>query len=149
MDKVLFKEKHNTFGKKEEKSKVTSIVRFFISLGFIALSIFLLFNSFRAFQIKNSKLQILAQAQNEVADLRLRNIKLILEKDNIETNDYLETDIRNRLNYSKSNEIVFVITDLAKEQAEIKVNNIFEPPVEEKVSLKVWQEWFNFLVSGV
>ncbi|MCK9368901.1 septum formation initiator family protein [Candidatus Dojkabacteria bacterium] len=146
MDKVLFKEKHNTFGKKEEKPKVGGVVRFFISLGFVALSIFLLFNSFRAFQIKNSKLQILAQAQSEVTDLRLENIKLILEKSNIETNDYLETDIRNRLNYSKSNEIVFVITDLAKQEAEIKVKNILEPPVEEKVTLKVWQEWVNFLI---
>lgn len=146
MKDVIFKVKA---GRKQEDKKepVNKIISILINVGFVAMSVFLIFNSARAFQITNVKLAILKQAQQEVTDLRIENIKLLLQKDRIETDDYVETDIRNRLNYSKSNEIVFVISELAMQEADREVERILTPPKIVEQPKETWEIWYEFFFS--
>lgn len=148
MEKVWFKERSKRTVEKIQPG-ISPVIRFFIQLSFLIISFFLIFNSFRAFQIANTKLAILKQAQQEVTDLRLKNIQLILEKGKIETDDYVETDIRNRLNYSKSNEIIFVISDFSMEEAENVVKAILYPPVEKPAPKEIWRQWVDFFINKV
>lgn len=148
MENVLFKEK-----RKIEKlvPSVTSggALSTLISVGIIILSAFLIFNSLRSIQISREKIGILNQAQNEVSSLRLKNITLILQKETIETDDYTETDIRNRLNYSKKGEYIFVIPDAIYQESLKKVNQILAPAEKETVALKVWEQWYYLFINGI
>lgn len=145
MAKILFKEKKRTV---LNRSVVTAINwSVIINIIFVVVSGFLIFNSFRSFQQTREKLDILERARKEVTELRLRNISLILDKEKIETDDFTETDIRNRLNYSKKNEIVFVIPDESLELAKLEVRRIVETEkaiADSKSPYEIWKELFLY-----
>lgn len=149
MDRVMFKEK--------KKASSPSVITpnkdaFFglISIGIMVLSAFLIFNSLRSIQIAREKIEILNQAKKEVGDLRLKNITLILQKETIETDDYTETDIRNRLNYSKKGEVMFVIPDDIFASSLDRVNKILLDPDEQVKEVRsVWEQWYDLFVKGV
>lgn len=145
MENIIFKEKKTGKNQKQDTSP-NIVVNSLISVTFLVISAFLIFNSVRSFQITNEKLAILDKARSDVTDFRLKNIKLILEKEKIETDDFTETDIRNRLNYSKKNEILFVLSDQAIENALSEVKEIVKEPqkhIEEKSVALQWIEFFN------
>jgi cell division protein FtsB len=56
-------------------------------------------------------LEILNHAEKEVGDLRLDNLELLTLSEYMKSDEYLETEARNRLNLSGKGETVFVIPD--------------------------------------
>ena len=147
MDKVMFKEK-----KREVRGQTSDFGgnwKWLIGAILIVVSGFLIFNSFRSVQLMNQKLDILERAQKEVGELRLRNISLILDKEKIETDDFTEADIRNRLNYSKKNEVVFVIPDEVLELSKIEVQRILGSKKEEVVTKSTWEIWKELFLYGI
>lgn len=148
MEKVLFKEKKQREFKKES-TDLSPLIRIVMNIGFLVLGAFLLFNSVRSIQLAQEKLKILDRAQIEVTDLRLRNIALMLEKNKIETDDYTETDIRNRLNYSKKNEVIFVIPDDILAISTKEVEDIIKKERELVETKEVWEVWRDLFTYGI
>lgn len=145
MDDVVFKRRVNRAVAKSDSGALKMVV----NLGFLVLSFFLFYNIFRSIQITGAKLEILNRAEKEVDSLRVENIRLILEKDTVQSPDYIETEARNRLNYSKDGEILFIIPDsvleLAKEELEVIISGE-KGEVEEK---EIWKQWYDFFLFGV
>lgn len=145
MDDVVFKRRVNRAVAKSDSGALKMVV----NLGFLVLSFFLFYNIFRSIQITGAKLEILNRAEKEVDSLRVENIRLILEKDTVQSPDYIETEARNRLNYSKDGEILFIIPDsvleLAKEELEVIISGE-KGEVEEK---EIWKQWCDFFLFGV
>jgi len=80
-------------------------------IAFIALSTYFLSQTVRSVDITRQKLDIFDRAKEEVGDLRITNIKLILMSERVETEEYIEEEARNRLNYAKDGEILFIIPE--------------------------------------
>ncbi len=148
MQEILFKKQKNQSSTLQSASGFSYFVNLLILIGFIVFSIFLLFNSFRSIQIAKDKMAILNRAREEVTDLRLKNISLILDKTRIETDDYTETDIRNRLNYSKRGEVIFVLSDQSLNLAKKELESILKLGVakipEEKSVSETWKDFFIY-----
>ena len=74
---------------------------------------------------------------------------MLLQKERIESDDFTETDIRNRLNYSKMGEVVFVISDELLTTSKQKVRDILkeENKVDEQQS--VFEQWVDIFVNGI
>lgn len=143
----MFKEKRKSI--ENAPSKYSDIVRFLIGIGIFLLSFFLIFNSIRSFQLTKEKLLILNKAQSEVADLRLKNITLLLQKERIESDDFTETDIRNRLNYSKKGEVIFVIPDELLTTSKQTVRDILKEEEKAEEQRSVFEQWVDIFVNGV
>lgn len=148
MDEVIFKERKG-FKKKAEPRDFSSFAKVLIGLGFTVLSFFLLYNGARSLQIANEKKSILAKAEQEVTNLRLKNIALLLDENKIETDDYTEIDIRNRLNYSKNGEIVFVISSEAYDLAKTEVDRILATNPSEVEFKDTWVVWKDLFLNGI
>lgn len=113
---------------------------------FLGLTAFMTYNIFRTLTLSGQKLQVLEQAEQEVEQLRLDNIKLVMQRNDVITDDYIETQARNRLNYSKKGETQVVIPDtviekLKDQSAVMGVNDSNQASVLEK--------WLEFFTKGL
>jgi cell division protein FtsB len=140
MNEVIFKRKAQSKGD-------PGILGVVISACLIIFSIFLLYNVVKSVQITQGKLQILAQAEKDVDTLRLENIRLIMQKDSIETKDYIETQARNKLNYAKPNEKVFIISDLAYKNAGLLLDTMLASKTTLTTSTDLLHSWTSFLFN--
>jgi hypothetical protein len=96
------------------------------------------------------KLEILKQAEREVDQLRIENIELILQRGTFQSDDYIETEARNRLNYSKNGEILFVIPESTIKVAGRELERILSDKGQSAVQPKtVWEKWYDFFLLGV
>ena len=115
---------------------------------FIILAGILLYNIVKSSIITSGKLEILNQAEKEVSDLRLNNLDLIVLTEYMTSNEYLETEARNRLNLSKKGEVSFVIPEEALGRGILTVEDIVEE--KEVVSdTENWEVWRDFFVLGI
>lgn len=140
---------------KENKSSSSSKDRGFLD-SFLAksvlvlMSIFLIYNVFKSVENTVFKLNILEQAESEVDELRIKNIEYLLAKQIGETDEYIEIEARNRLNYSQEEEVVFIIPVNVLENADEEVDLILGKVIVDNLEFKeVWEIWYDFLVSGV
>lgn len=136
--------------KKKENLSNEGTSTFLSGLGsilLIAVSIFLIYNIFKSVDLTVKKVAILNQAEQEVDDLRLKNISLILSREEVETDDYIETESRDRLNLAKEGELVFVISDELIERGVDIVNSLLSSN-EETVHESNYQQWYRFLFGG-
>lgn len=116
----------------------------------LALSLFLMYNIVKSIQITTLKLEILKQAEQEVDQLRIENVDLILQKGTFQSDDYIETEARNRLNYSKNGEILFVIPDSTIKVAQEELDRILSGQEDSVVEPRsVWEQWYDFFLLGV
>lgn len=115
---------------------------------FIFLSGLLIYNVVKSIMITSEKVEILNQAEREVSGLRLNNLELITLTEYMTSDEYLETEARNRLNLSKKGEISFVIPKeiLGKGISEVEeiLNDKKEVYADEN-----WVIWYDFLTSGI
>lgn len=114
----------------------------------LILSIFLIYNIYKSVDLTIKKVAILKQAEQEVDGLRLKNISLILSREKVETDDYIETEARDRLNLSKDEEIVFVIPDEALNIGAQIVQEALSPVVSTNIS-PPYSQWFSFLTGSL
>ncbi len=130
-----------------QKPKLFKVLGIFAMLAFVA---FISYHLFLAVNIANEKLQILEVAQKDVAELRIQNLDLVLEKRDIVSMEYIEKEARDKLRYSREEEVLFVIPKslLESEWVEQKLNEAsgFEDDFEEKKPDEIFEIWKNFLI---
>jgi len=98
--------------------------------------------------ITSEKVQILSQAEKEVSDLRLDNLENLLLIEYMTSDEYLETEARNRLNLSKKGEVAFVIPEEILEKGLLQVERILNE--DERVSdIENWRIWQDFFIVGI
>lgn len=114
----------------------------------LALSGVLIYNVVKSIVITSEKLEILNQAEGEVSDLRLNNLELLVLTEYMKSDEYLETEARNRLNLSKKGEISFVIPEEILKKGISDIEDILS---EQKTvdGEKGWKVWYLFFSSGI
>ena len=135
---------------KERKNflKILGIFLMFASVVFIGYHFFLTLN------LTNEKLRIMEVAQEDVAQLRIENLELVLEKSEIVSMDYIEKEARDKLRYSQEDEVLFVIPDELLEsewiEQELEDAKGFQRKEESKDPEEIIKIWLEFLfVNGV
>ena len=107
------------------------------------MSFFLFYNVFHSVKITSQKLEILNAAEAEVNSLRVQNLKLELELDEMKKVSYLEVEARDRLNFAGEGDTVFVIPTNLIERSGYNLADILAEsnPVQTKSTLEIWIEW--------
>lgn len=146
MDTISFKERKPNKKRNSGEALWASIL---IQSFLIIASIFLIFNIGRSIQVALGKLDIADTAKGEVDALRLENITLLLNKDALESDDFIETAARDRLNYSKEGEIIFVISETVLEHSKEELKSVLDEEEGELEEKEVWEVWKGFFVQGV
>jgi len=119
-------------------------------LSSIVVSIIFITSVVTSLRIMVQKLEILKQAEQEVEELRLTNLHLSIEIEDMSTDRYLEKEARNRLNFGGEGEVAFVIPSNILNSAKDEVRSILN--AMEKQSDKAnnnMEEWITFLLLGV
>lgn len=96
---------------KQIRNESSPFVKFLTTILFLSLSVYFLGQMVRSIDLTRQKLEIFEKAKEEVDDLRLKNIQLIMTAERVITEEYTEEEARNRLNYAKDGEILFIIPD--------------------------------------
>lgn len=112
------------------------------------LSGLLLYNIVKSIMITSEKVEILNQAEREVSGLRLNNLELITLTEYMTSDEYLETEARNRLNLSKKGEVSFVIPEEILEKGISEVEEILNDKKEVSAD-ENWVIWYDFFISGI
>ena len=114
----------------------------------IILSIILFYNIVKSVIITSEKVEILSQAEREVSDLRLDNLEHLLLIEYMTSDEYLETEARNRLNLSKKGEVVFVIPEEMLEKGTLQIEGLLND--DEVISnIENWKVWYDFFIKGI
>ena len=117
-----------------------------VKLIFVGISVFLLYNVLHSVDITIQKVNILKNARTEVESLRVTNLELATQLQSMQNPEYIEVEARDRLNFSGTNDIVFVIPDSLLQTAGERLSMILDERVEDnKSNLEVW---LDLLVHG-
>jgi len=143
MDKIMFKK-----GGRERNIEISPVRKVFLQMPLVFLSFFLIYNVIKSVDITVKKLGVLSQAESEVDELRLKNIELILEKERVESMDYIETEARDRLNYLKNGDIVFVIPDDTLKVNLEEVATVLKRD-EKEVKRSTVEVWYDFFIGKI
>ncbi|HOV29840.1 MAG TPA: septum formation initiator family protein [Candidatus Dojkabacteria bacterium] len=148
MDKVIYKVNRDT--NPEEKSiKLNPILEnFFVKLCLVGVSIFLFYNIYHSVTITAQKLEISRNARKEVNDLRMENLKMSMELEEMKSSEYLEIQARDRLDLSASDEYVFIIDPVLLKDAESVISSYINDS-EQKETRQVYQVWMDFFEDGI
>lgn len=112
----------------------------------ISIIVLMAYNIGRSITQTAQKLEIIKYAQEEVEQLRLENIKLIMEKEKMRKDDFIELEARNRLNYARSGDTVAIFSRGLVEKSE------FEPTISTNLEcdqLCIINEWIGFFKDGL
>ena len=114
----------------------------------IILSGILIYNITKSMIITSEKVQILSQAEKEVSNLRLDNLENLLLIEYMTSDEYLETEARNRLNLSKKGEVAFVIPEEILEKGLLQVERVLDED-ERVFDIENWRIWQDFFIVGI
>jgi len=151
MDRVIYKPKKDFINNEEEKSKnpINSVIEnSFVKIVLIGVSLFLFYSIYNSVIITYQKIEISKHAREEVDKLRLENLKLALSLESMSSQEYIEVQARDRLNFSGSDEYIFVIPDSTLKSAQEQIEVFFSEP-EEKTNTLVYEVWIDFLKNGI
>ena len=151
MDRVIYKPNKDFINNEEEKSKnpVNSFIEnSFVKIVLIGVSLFLFYSIYNSVIITYQKIEISKHAREEVDKLRLENLKLALSLESMSSQEYIEVQARDRLNFSGSDEYIFVIPDSTLKSAQEQIQVFFSEP-EEKTNTLVYEVWIDFLKNGI
>ena len=90
-----------------------------VSIVMILFSVYLLLQVGRSLVTTRDKLAILDTAQEDVTELRVKNIQKLMESEEVLTDRFVEKQVRDKLFYSKDGERVFVIPEELIESEEL------------------------------
>lgn len=150
MENVLFTKSKSTQKVENRGSKRggfgENIVLVFVV---IAISGFLLYQTYKSISLTLQKLDIYSQAQDDVDTLRLKNLDLLLESNKVKTDYYVEAEGRDRLHLSKNDEFVFIISDELLESSELEAyyRGFFEVDGQLTYSAGL-NGWIEFVLQG-
>lgn len=134
-------------------SEVVSFKSVAIITAFV-LGSYLLLQMGRSIHITTQKVDIFNLARTEVQELRVKNIELILLSERVTSEEYIEESARNRLNYAKDGETLFIIPEeLLEDEALEKYVASFHPEAiklkEAEVSKKPYEVWWELIRFGI
>ena len=135
----------------KERKKIFKILGIFSMLAFV---VFVGYHLFLTLNLTNEKLRILEIAQEDIAQLRIQNLELVLEKGEIVSIEYIEKEARDKLRYSQEDEVLFVIPEELLEsewiEQELEAAKGLQKKEEEKDTEEIIKIWLDFLfVNGV
>jgi len=148
MDKVSYRS--NGIPRREVKKTIAPALfsNSFVKVGFILISAFLLYNVVHSVDITIQKVDILKNARLEVEKLRVTNLTLATQLQNMQSPEYIEVEARDRLNFSGNKDLVFVIPEGLLATAKERLDSILnEKPIESEKT--VLQQWGELLIQGV
>ncbi len=138
---------------KSKKVSASKVVTLFLSVVFLGLSGLLVVNSVKSITTANQRNQLLGQAEEEVRDLRLRNLELLQELDYVTGSSYVEEEARNRLLYTKNDEVLVILPQTADEVHEKEVLGKTSEEGDENTAEEGydegWIRWWVLLKDGV
>ena len=148
MKKVKYSKRNKDRKKSERGNWINRILDSGIGqIVLLIVSVLMLLTVYRSFRQMGQKISLLKQAEQEVAELRLENLELSLRIEDAGSIENLEKEARDRLNYGKENEVVFVIDEGLMEIGREKVQAILNPE-EEIPQEEVFDDWVDFVVRG-
>ncbi|MBN1618522.1 septum formation initiator family protein [Candidatus Dojkabacteria bacterium] len=130
----------------------STVLSFFLSIFMIALSVLLVINSAKSIILAYRRSLLLEQARQEVYDLRLRNLELVSEKSNVMSEEYVETEARDRLSYAKDGEVIVVLPDTAQSDISVSQDEEYLIPNDESAEVKNsegFTRWWSILRDGI
>lgn len=131
--------------RRQNKSNIFTVI---MQLVLIFISGLMVYNIVRTLDQAAKKNQILIEAEKQVEELRIENIKLVLKSNNVTTDDFVELQARNRLNYSRDGEVQYVIPDSLLEEYGNRYNELmYEKEADQ--DLNNLELWFDFLKKGI
>lgn len=151
MDKVIYKPKRDFVSTKENVNRGTVGIIFgnwFVKVAFIAVSLFLSYSIYNSVVITSEKIEISKQAKKEVNNLRLENLHLAISLDSMHSDEYIEVQARDRLNFSGSDEYIFVIPDSSLKSAQERITSFFTE-TQDHTDTPSYQLWLEFLKNGI
>ncbi|HHX99546.1 TPA: hypothetical protein GX533_02635 [Candidatus Dojkabacteria bacterium] len=119
-----------------------------VQIALVGIAIFLFYSVYNSIKITSEKLEISKRAKQEVDELRLKNLKLELALESMQTPEYLEVQARDRLNFSGENEYLFVIPESLLEHAKEGIDTYLYGN-QEKVQDPTYIVWYEFLKYGI
>lgn len=152
-----------------ERIILSPSVSFSLTMIFAVFSIVLLYNMAKSIATAYQRSQLLAQAEQEVDELRMRNLKLREKLDRVSGDEYVEQEARDRLQYSKDGEIMVLLpeslNDLSERSGVLGAASDADEEDEGKVKSEIhdetggidnkalkeegWKRWLALLVEGV
>lgn len=155
MDKVLWAPKNDGTGghplRRRGKGDDLNILKgVVLSLLLFTISGFMLYQSYKSLFITQKKVGIYEQARIDVDTLRLENLDLLLEGNRVQTDEFVETEGRDRLHLSKPGEFVFIIAQdvMASEELDLYYESLvgIDLPPQRPAGLGAW---LLFLKEGI
>lgn len=126
----------------------SAFATFALSVVFLGLSFLLIANSVKSISTAYQRNLLLEQAENEVQELRMKNLALLGEKDYVTSAAYVEEEARNRLLYTKGGEVLLVLPETGESLSEEQVmGDENQKHVESEYDS--WLVWWDFLLNGV
>ncbi|KUK76305.1 MAG: transmembrane(s)protein [candidate division WS6 bacterium 34_10] len=148
MPKVRYNKRNQSRINSKERNWINRILDSGIGqIVLLIISALMILSVYRSVKQMSQKISLLRQAEQEVRELRIENLELSLRIENAGSIESLEKEARDRLNYGKENEIVFVIDDDLIEVGKEKVQAILYPE-EDVAEVNVLEEWVDFIVRG-
>jgi cell division protein FtsB len=147
----FYKKKKKRGGRKSRSNFSESI----ITIVLIFVSIFLLYQTGKSIYITSVKLQIVEDARQEVNKVRLDYLQSYVENSKIQTDDYVETESRNRLRYSKDGEVIFVIPEnlVENESLDNYLNGVADLRegyyIQEEYRSTPFEDWRDFIIDAL
>jgi cell division protein FtsB len=89
-----------------------------ISLGLVVFSGLVIFDTLESFTDAYTKSKIVKEQEKRVAELRLKNLTKRQSLDYVISNSYVEKEARERFNYVKPGEVVFLLPEQIEEEKE-------------------------------
>ena len=151
MDRVIYKPKRDFISKKDSNNGGTmgTLLRnSFVKFAFLAVSVFLSYSIYNSVVITSQKIEISKQARNEVDNLRLENLKLAIALESMHSDEFIEVQARDRLNFAGSDEYIFVIPDSTLKSAQERITAYFNE-TDDRLDTPSYQVWFEFLKNGI
>jgi len=156
MGQIHFPKPQTKFTPSIQKNKKSGsfVTNLLLQIVFIGISIFMFYNVGRSVYMASAKLAILEQAEQEVEKLRLENIALVLQNEEASSDDYVEKQARDRLNYARDGETQCVISDTLIESYELEMGQSEDQDngAEDVLGAQTksnFQVWIDFFVDGI
>ena len=132
----------------KDRKNTKQIFLIFLMLSFAA---FMSYHVFLAVNIASEKMQILEIAQEDVAELRMQNLELVLEKSEVVSMEYIEKEARDKLRYAQDGEVLFLIQEDLLNSEEVREELVVAKGVksdyEDRTPEEIFQIWMDFLFS--
>ena len=136
-------------------ASVSTFVSILLSVAFLGFSGLLIVNSVKSVNLAYQRSQLLDQAEGEVQDLRMRNLGLLQEVDQVSGDAFVEEQARDRLLYTKDGEYLIVLPEELGADGDGGENSDDVLGVENTVTFDSeneeggWERWWKVLKEGV